>query len=206
MKKKDLLFISISIILMYFSYRPIIEMRSYTIWAWYSFFLMFLLPVLILWITRSPFKDYGLSKGDLKKGINYVIIITLFFLPFLVYSALKFPEFHVYYPRYPGARDNFAILIYWEFLFFIYLVGWEYLFRGFLIFALNRYVGFFWAVLLQAIPFALLHIGKPLPEIYSSFFAGIILGYIALKSKTFWPALFVHWIISFIFDLLIVVL
>ncbi len=191
---------------MYFSYRPIIEMRSYTVWAWYSFFLMFLLPVFILWITRSPFEDYGLSKGNIKKGINYVIIITLFFLPFLIYSALKFPEFHTYYPRYPGARNSFAILIYWEFLFFIYLIGWEYLFRGFLIFALNRYIGFFWAVLLQAIPFALLHIGKPLPEIYSSFFAGIILGYIALKSKAFWPALLVHWIISFIFDLLIVVL
>ncbi len=205
MRRKDVFFLIVSILLMYFSYKPIITLKSYTMWAWYSFFLMFLFPLILLFLTKSSFQEYGFSLGDVRKGLNYVVIITLFFLPFLIYSAFKFPEFHNYYPRYPGARDSFKILLYWEFLFFIYLIGWEYFFRGFLLFTLKKYIGF-WSVVVQALPFAILHIGKPLPEVYSSFFAGIILGYICLKAKSFWPALLTHWIISVIFDVLIVVI
>ncbi len=192
-------------VLLYFSYKPIIKIRSYTIWAWYSFFLMFVIPIILLFVTRAPFKDYGFSLGEFKKGLTFVAIVTIAFLPFLIYSALKIPAFHAYYPRYPGARESFRILLYWEFLFFIYLIGWEYFFRGFFLFTLKKYIGLY-SILVQAIPFAILHIGKPLPEVYSSFFAAVILGYICLKTKSFWPALLVHWLVSFIFDLLIVVL
>ncbi len=205
MRKNDLLFLVVSLLLMYLSGKPLIRLRSYTMWAWYNFFLMFAFPVFLLWITHSPLGEYGLKLGNIEKGLNYVIIVTLSFLPFLIYSALKFPEFHSYYPRYPGARESLKLLIYWEFLFFIYLLGWEYFFRGFFLFTLKKYVGW-WSLLIQAIPFALLHIGKPLPEVYSSFFAGIILGYICLKAESFWPALLTHWLISFIFDLLIVMI
>lgn len=203
-KRRDIFFFIVSIALLWFSYKPLIRLKNYTMWAWYSFFLMFIIPLILLLLTRAPLKDYGFSKGKVKRGMHYTIIVVSVFLPFLIYGA-RFPEFQNYYPRYPNADSSLLAFLYWEFLFFIYLLGWEYFFRGFLLFTLEKYTGW-WSVVIQALPFTILHIGKPFPEVYSSFFAGIILGYICIKAKSFWPALFVHWIISVIFDVLVIVL
>ncbi len=78
----------------------------------------------------------------------------------------------------------------------IYLLGWEYFFRGFLLAGLRKSFkeG---AILLQMIPFTLLHLGKPDIETLSCIFSGLIWGYICYRSRSFWPAFLMHCAVNF---------
>ena len=73
----------------------------------------------------------------------------------------------------------------------IYLLGWEYFFRGFLLEGLREKFkeG---AILLQLIPFTLLHLGKPDIETLSCILSGLVWGYICYRGNSFWPAFFMH--------------
>ena len=75
------------------------------------------------------------------------------------------------------------------------LIGWEFLFRGWILFAYARRFGAE-ALWVQAVPFALAHIGKPALETYSTIFGGFILGWIAYRTRSFLWAFLVHWFIG----------
>jgi membrane protease YdiL (CAAX protease family) len=49
------------------------------------------------------------------------------------------------------------------------------------------------AILLQAVPFAYLHIGKPALEAFSTPFGGAAFGFVAWRSRSFLYAFLIHW-------------
>ena len=78
---------------------------------------------------------------------------------------------------------------------FLDLIGWEFLFRGWILFGYARKFGpeSLW---LQAVPFALMHNGKPEVETLSTIFGGFAFGWVAYRTKSFiWPFL-IHWFIA----------
>jgi len=75
------------------------------------------------------------------------------------------------------------------------LFGWEFLFRGFLLFGLARRFGDE-AVLLQAVPFAIAHIGKPELETLSTIFGGAAFGYLAWRTDSFFYPFLIHWFLQ----------
>ena len=72
-----------------------------------------------------------------------------------------------------------------------YFFGWEFLFRGFLTLVLARYIGAL-AIVVQVVPFALLHVGKPQPEALGSIVAGIALAILALRTRSIWWGFLLH--------------
>ena len=78
---------------------------------------------------------------------------------------------------------------------FVDLFGWEFLFRGWLLFGYGRKFGPE-AIWLQAVPFALAHVGKPEIETLSTIFGGFAFGWVAWKTRSFfWPFL-IHWFVA----------
>jgi uncharacterized protein len=57
--------------------------------------------------------------------------------------------------------------------------------------------------LIQMIPFALLHLGKPELETVSTLITGILFGYVAYRGRSYWPAFFIHLFINVFFVALI---
>jgi membrane protease YdiL (CAAX protease family) len=98
--------------------------------------------------------------------------------------------------------DNDAMKVYYENLLpglpwttFIDLIGWEFFFRGWILFVYARKFGHE-AMWLQAVPFALAHMGKPGIETLSTIFGGFAFGWVAYRTKSFiWPFL-IHWFIA----------
>ena len=84
----------------------------------------------------------------------------------------------------------------------ISLAASEFIYRGFLLFGLKEKFkeG---SILLQMIPFALLHLGKPELETVSTLFTGILFGYVAYRGKSFLPAFIIHLFINIFFVALI---
>ena len=76
------------------------------------------------------------------------------------------------------------------------LFGWEFIWRGLLLFAFARAFGPGPAILLQAVPFAFMHLGKPEIETLSTIFGGAGFGFIAWQSDSFLYAFLIHWFIA----------
>ena len=93
------------------------------------------------------------------------------------------------------------MFLYWELSYGFYFFLWEWFFRGFLLFGLRRGFGRH-AIWLQAIPFGLLHWGKPPLEMASAFPGGLLLGLLAWRAESFLPCFALHWAIAATMDVL----
>ncbi len=71
-------------------------------------------------------------------------------------------------------------------------LGWEFHFRVFLPFGLSESIGPEGAVLVQVMASSLLHIGQPFMESFSAIAAGVIQGYLALRTKSILSGLLQH--------------
>ena len=81
----------------------------------------------------------------------------------------------------------------------IYMFSWEFIWRGFMLFGLKEKFGYY-AVLMQMLPFVILHNGKPAPETFSAIIGGIALGILALRTNSFLYGVFVHMGIMLLID------
>ncbi|OQY83142.1 MAG: hypothetical protein B6D40_07540 [Anaerolineae bacterium UTCFX3] len=84
---------------------------------------------------------------------------------------------------------------------FFQIFGWEFLFRGWITFGYARKFGAN-ALWIQAVPFALMHIGKPEIETLSTVFGGFAFGWIAYRTRSFLYPFLIHW---YIFTLIVLV-
>jgi CAAX protease family protein len=152
-----------------------------------------LVPLFIVGVIfGEPISDYGFRMGDWRQGLKWSAIVILIAIPVL-YGAAHMAEMTEYYAA--GAKQSPPIIIARA---VVELFGWEFLFRGFLLFGLLRVIGPS-AVVIQAVPFALAHLGKPEVETLSTIFGGTLFGWIAWRSRSFLYAFLVHWfILSFV--------
>jgi membrane protease YdiL (CAAX protease family) len=162
--------------------------------------LLALLPAFI--IIRIVFKDkltdYGFQLGDWKLGLKLTVVFSLFMI-ILLWIVTASEDFIEKYPLLNSTKYSFQTFIIYQVLTFIYLTGWEFTWRGFMLFGLEKKFGYY-AVVIQMIPFTLLHFGKPFLETLSSIPGGIALGVLALRTRSFYYCLLVHFSVMFAID------
>lgn len=164
---------------------------------------LFWLPLMLIFIAaRQEPSGFGFTLGDAKYGYRLVGLLFALLIPLLVVAARR-PEFQSYYPIQKQAANDLHYFAYFELTYGMYLFCWEFFFRGFLLFGLFRLFGV-WSVFMQAAAFGIMHIGKPAPEVAASFGAGVILGFVALRCKSFVPGFALHWAAAVSFDVLII--
>ncbi len=137
--------------------------------------------------------DIGFNFID-KKDVLVVLLLLILSVPISFFAA-QLPDFRDHYLKYP--LTPIGIL---ERFFGMFLT--ELFFRGFLLFGLSKRFGK-WSIILQDIPYTLIHIGKPFFEIPYSAIAGIIFGSINYRSKSFLPSFLLHAIGSEIFIIMV---
>lgn len=152
--------------------------------------LLFLL--LPLFIIVAVFHDrpaaYGFGLGDWRQGLMWSTLVILGAIP-LLYFATRTTAMTTYYA--PAKQPVGDILLTSA----VDLIGWEFLFRGFLLFGLMRGLGPH-ALVLQAVPFALTHMGKPEIETLSTIFGGTLFGWVAWRGRSFLYPFLIHWFVS----------
>ncbi len=85
----------------------------------------------------------------------------------------------------------------------LYMFCWEWFFRGFALFGAAQGLGFIPAIAIQAALFGLAHFGKPPVEMGSAFAGGLVLGILAWREKSFFPAFLIHALIHVSWAILI---
>jgi membrane protease YdiL (CAAX protease family) len=150
-------------------------------------FLYFVLPMLIiLFIFRQSPRQFGFGLGDWKAGIVITVAGIVLSAPILYYLGHENQAIQAYYkPLAPALPWNT----------FLDLFGWEFLFRGWLLFGYARKFGPE-AIWLQAVPFALAHLGKPELETLSTIFGGFAFGWVAWRTKSFIYPFLIHWFVA----------
>ncbi len=170
-------------------------------WFVGDFFTFFILGILIVkFVLKEKLSNYGLQLGDYKIGFKISFIFLAFMIP-LIWFFSSTPQFSNTYPHLPEARQSWVILLIFESGMLIYMIAWEFIWRGFMLFGLEEKFGYY-AVLIQMIPFLILHNGKPAPETFGAILGGIALGILALRTRSIIYCVITHIGVMFSIDLI----
>lgn len=180
---------------------PYPDIWPYIYGVFTSILLFLVIPGLFIkFFLRERIRDYGFTFKDILKYKWIYLAMIIVVVP-LVIIASQLPSFASKYPLYPQAKDSLPKFLIWEFAYGLYFLALEFLFRGFMIFALARYIGAY-AIFVMVIPYVMIHFGKPVAETFGSIIAGAALGTLALRTRSIFGGLFIHVLIAWSMDLL----
>lgn len=171
-------------------------------WFGMSFVLYFVAPLLLAKLTRGGFeRRYGLGLGDWRAGLSISALFLVVMLP-AVWVASGMDSFKGMYPLAGNTawqltvggkpQTSWGLFACYELAYFSYFIGWEFFFRGWMLNALLKPWGRAAAILVQVAPFAIMHLGKAEPEALGSIVAGVALGILALRTRSFWYGALLH--------------
>ncbi|MHC4777898.1 MAG: CPBP family intramembrane glutamic endopeptidase [Planctomycetota bacterium] len=168
-------------------------------WALASVFFYTVPPTIVaLAVMRKGPLSMGLGWGKLHRHLWVYGLLLAGVLPFVILSSFR-SDFLFTYPfsRNIGLQVRFFIA--WEVLYVLQFLGLEYFFRGFLLFPLEEELGKN-AVLVMIVPYAMIHFQKPFIEANGAVFAGLILGWMALKTRSIWGGVLLHGTVAVTMD------
>ena len=182
-------------------HRATATIPEYLYWFWGSALLFFVVPLVLAALTPGVrVRELGAGLGDWRYGLKATGLLYLVMLPFVVGASFT-PAFANHYPMAKAAAGSWWSLVSYELGYAAYFVGWEFLYRGLLCVGLFPRLGA-GAIVLHAIPFAVMHAGKPEAEAYGSIVAAIALGVVAVRARSFWYGAFLHALIATTMDAL----
>jgi membrane protease YdiL (CAAX protease family) len=167
------------------------ELNSLSLWT-VSKLAGYLLPLALVLAWRG---DHGLGLGDTRRHWKIYLTLYLAVLP-LVVAASFGQGFRSTYPFHVGAHQ-----LAWELVYGSTFVALEFFFRGFALFTLDRAIGKL-SIFVLVVPYTMIHFGKPLPEVLGAVVAGVVLGYMALKTRSIWGGVAVHLGVAWTMDAL----
>ncbi|TDW99929.1 CPBP family glutamic-type intramembrane protease [Dinghuibacter silviterrae] len=146
-----------------------------------------IIPVIVFWLLRDRGRQslYGLQQPDTWSYYPYLLLAMI---PLLWYAAGQ-PDFLLMYPR--AKMRGAAPLALFEGSYGLDLFSMEFFFRGFLILGMADKDRAH-AVLPMALFYCTVHFGKPMAECVSSLFGGLLLGIIALESRSIYVGVLLH--------------
>jgi membrane protease YdiL (CAAX protease family) len=170
--------------------------------GWWAFtrFAGYVAP-LAVWKACFP-EDSLLDMGFRVRGFfQHAWIYGLFLaivLPVMLIVSYQ-PDFGSYYPFYRGCSRSWLDLLIWEGMYFAQFFGLEVFFRGFWLGALRRSFGS-GAIFAMAVPYCMIHYGKPFLEANGAIVAGIALGSLSMKTRSIYQGFLVHITVAGLMD------
>ena len=162
--------------------------------------LMLSLPWMAVVSAGGKWSLYHAGAGN-RWGWTMAGACYLLMLPLLWWASSR-SDFQQTYPLYRPAQAGLSALLYHELTYTFYLWCWELFFRGVLTSICWRWLG--WTgIALQSLAFAVLHVGKPAPEVAGSLVAGMVLGWIAVRARSFVPGFACHTLVSVTMDIFV---
>ena len=162
-------------------------------WAFGQTILYLAIPVIqIVWFFRKPLSDYGLKL----RGVTHLWKLYLAMLAVMVPIVLivsRSESFQATYPFYRVTENEplWPRFWIWEAAYFLQFIGLEFFFRGYLLHGIKRRFGAY-AILVMMVPYCMIHFGKPMPETFAAIVAGIVLGFMSLKTRSIWLGAVLH--------------
>lgn len=181
---------------------PYVDWYQYLYYHLNALLLLGVLPVVVLRFGFGmKLSEMGICLGDWRFGLKFLAVAIPLSAPVLYLSSLD-PAFQREYPLTKLAGQTAGTWVLWELTYLLYYIGWEVYFRGALLFGLEERIGAGGALLFQTAISTLVHIGKPVGELVGAAPGGLLIGALALRTRSvLWPLLF-HWYMGATMDVL----
>ncbi|MBS0298958.1 MAG: CPBP family intramembrane metalloprotease [Proteobacteria bacterium] len=178
------------------------QLHQLIYWAAVIIFFYFVFPAgIILFVFKESLTEYGLQLKNAGKGYPLYLGMLAIMVPLVFYFSGS-ESFLDRYPFYTVARNEslFPNFVVWEIVYFLQFLALEFFFRGFILHGTKQRFGFY-AIFVMVIPYCMIHFGKPMPETIAAIIAGVVLGFLSLKSKSIWLGVMIHCSVALTMDL-----
>jgi membrane protease YdiL (CAAX protease family) len=178
------------------------ELYSYGWWVFARVFgyVLVPLPAWKLLFPKDSLLDMGFRAGGFVSHLwIYGLLLALVVVAMLI--VVQQPDFGSYYPFYKLSSRSWFDLLVWETIYFMQFFALEIFFRGWMVGALRRNFGA-GAIFAMAAPYCMIHYGKPYLEANGAIIAGIVLGTLAMRTRSIYGGFLVHITVAFSMDFL----
>jgi membrane protease YdiL (CAAX protease family) len=167
------------------------ELKGFVWWSGWRVLGYVIIPVIvIIAMPGERVRDYNLSFTNFPRHFLLYLVMFVVFLP-VVIAASHSASFRHTYPFYRMANRSQFDLWAWQALYAAQFISLEFFFRGFLLQGLRRALGAN-AIFVMIIPYCMIHYGKPMPETFGAIFAGLLLGTLAMRTRSIWGGVLIH--------------
>lgn len=166
--------------------------------------LRFAIPYLLLrFKLRQPPREFGYVVCGRTPWRWAYFGLFVAMVPIILWASMR-PDFQSSYPQargiVAGNEVSLELFIAYHAAYFAMFLSGESFWRGYMTFGLSRdldVAALPWMVMLYSIG----HYGKPLLEVNAAIIAGFVLGYLALRHRSFVLGALLHWSIALTMDL-----
>jgi len=177
------------------------ELWTHAWWSAWHVILFLLVPMgIVKYGLKKPLSDFGWQLGDALAHWRLYAGIVLFFIIFLSIFAHFSPSFLHYYPFYRLAYRSGLDWLAWEVLYMIQFVALEFFFRGFILQGLRVPLGS-GAIAVMVVPYTMIHLPKLWPEAMGAILFGVLLGVLAIRSRSILGGLAIHASVALTLDI-----
>ena len=168
-------------------------------WAIATTVLELLVPLLLIrFVHRRRIADHGWQFQGFARHIAIYLGLFAVMVPVVWWASTR-EDFLLRYPFVYAARTDFAVLLRWEALYVLQFFALESFFRGYLLFTLERSFG--WnACFIMAVPYCAIHWHKAPLECFAAIFAGVFLGGLALRFRSWYGGAVLHSLVAITMD------
>lgn len=185
-----------------FAHLPYATMHPYVYSSVNSVVWRLLLPVVfVVFVLREHLREFGFALVPSASMARIYVLLFALMLP-IVWVAAGQSSFQAKYPFWDGANESWRLLALYELRYFFIFLSGEAFWRGFLLFGLARRFGWH-ALSISMVPYVLVHWGKPVPEVLGAVVTAYVLGYLALRHRSFWLGVALHFGIAFFMDVFV---
>jgi membrane protease YdiL (CAAX protease family) len=178
------------------------ELYGYAWWVFARVFGYVVVPI-VTWKILFP-RDRILDMGLRVQGFlshAWIYLLCLVVVMGALFVVAREPDFGTYYPFYKQSSRSWSDFLAWEAMYFLQFLGLEFFFRGWMLAALRRALGAS-AIFAMALPYCMIHYGKPYLETHGALVAGVVLGSLAMRTRSIYAGFLVHVLVAFAMDFL----
>lgn len=147
---------------------------------------------------KDSLLDFGLrTKGFFEHAWIYALFLAVVLPAMWIVSSQE--DFGSYYPFYKASSRSWFDFLIWEAMYIAQFFALEMFFRGFWLRTLSRSLGS-GAIFAMAVPYCMIHYGKPYLEANGAIVAGIALGSLSMKTKSIYQGFLVHVTVAVLMD------
>ncbi len=177
------------------------ELKGFAWWAFWRVIGYVVIPVIVIaCIPGERLADYHIRGQGFARHLWIYGAMFIAFLPVVIGASLT-DSFREQYPFYRMANRSHFDLWSWEAMYIIQFLSLEFFFRGFMLQGLRRVLGAN-SIFVMMVPYCMIHYGKPLPETIGAIGAGLVLGTLAMRTRSIWGGVLIHVGVAMTMDVL----
>lgn len=180
---------------------PEISLNAGALWSAACIVGFLAIPVLItVFVHRAGPASIGMTTRGFFRHVWVYLLLYAAMLPLVLHVADR-PDFQDTYPFVAQAARDRTVFFKWQAVYLAQFFALEAFFRGYLLFTLERSMGAV-AIFVMAMPYGMIHWHKPPLEAFGAIIAGVVLGALALRFRSFFGGALLHGLVALTIEVL----